>query len=183
MQRFGIYRANKALINAHNQKKSNHTKGVNHFADLTHGEFKERYLTLIQSNPNRKVVALNNVAADSKDHEAEGSVTDVKDQGQCGSCWSFSATGGLEGAYKQKTGTLKSFSEQQLVDCSGSYGNYGCNGGLMDYAFQYWMDNSAELESSYSYTAVDGSCKYSASKGVTKVSDYTDVDTNEASLK
>lgn len=109
-------------------------------------------------------------------------MTNVKDQGQCGSCWSFSATGSLEAAYAQKNGVLKSFSEQQLVDCSGSYGNYGCNGGLMDYAFEYWKNYGAELEADYPYEAVDDTCRYEAKSDNVKVSSYTDVATNEAAL-
>jgi len=111
-------------------------------------------------------------------------VTNVKNQGQCGSCWAFSATGSLEARYAikhQLTGdSITTLSEQELVDCSGAYGNMGCQGGLMDDAFKYVMNNTAGpglcSEKEYPYTGKDGTCQ--ASKCTTRydaISNYTDV--------
>lgn len=103
---------------------------------------------------------------DSVDWVTAGAVTPVKNQGQCGSCWSFSTTGALEGAFFIKTGTLDSFSEQQLVDCDTRKNggkDMGCNGGLMDNAFA-WIEKNGGLctETEYPYksgtTKTGGSC-------------------------
>jgi len=116
----------------------------------------------------------------SVDWVSRGAVTPVKDQGQCGSCWSFSTTGSLEGALKLATGQLTSLSEQQLVDCSKQ--NSGCNGGLMDYAFAFEKTADVCTEASYPYTARDGSCHESGcTVGIPRggVTGYHDVTVND----
>lgn len=127
----------------------------------------------------------------SIDWSISGAVTGVKDQGQCGSCWSFSTTGALEGAYKIKYNTLVSFSEQNLVDCDtlkNGGRDHGCNGGLMDNAFS-WVKKNGGLatEADYAYvsgtTKTAGTCDQSKYTKNTQVApkSYTDVATNSDS--
>merc|ERR1712178_543999 len=153
------------FINAHNQRADEHgyAVGINQFADMSSKEFKEVMLTYKAENKKvGNVVVLDESAtADSVDWVSKGAVTPVKNQGQCGSCWAFSTTGSVEGAYQIATGKLQSFSEQELVDCAGSYGNQGCNGGLMDDGFKYIEAKGDALESTYSYTGRTGSCSSS----------------------
>ena len=125
-----------------------------------------------ESAANRNLRGLEGVeVASSVNWVEKGAVTGVKDQGQCGSCWSFSTTGALEGAYYIKYGELLSFSEQQLVDCDNFKNggrDFGCNGGLMDNAFN-WISKNGGLcaESSYPYVSGDtetsGSCEKTCS--------------------
>jgi len=182
--RFENFKDNKKMIDEHNAKGLAWEMGVNQFTDLTGKEFADLYLGYRpRSNDyarsrNQHVRPLGQVLADELDWRTKGAVTPVKDQGQCGSCWAFSTTGSVEGANQIKTGTLESVSEQQLVDCAGSAGNQGCNGGLMDDAFEYIIKNGGlGSEASYPYTAKDGKCKQVSS--VATVSKFTDVKKND----
>lgn len=134
--------------------------GINQFTHLTQEEFVETYLKTIVP-PSMLKVDVNDTFVDVGDVNWRdwGAVSDVKNQGSCGSCWAFSAVGALEGLSKIAQGNLQTFSEQQLVDCSRSYGNAGCNGGWMDNAFSYVHDHGIRYENEYPYRANDGNCQ------------------------
>jgi len=184
IQRWEVWRGNRQYIEHHNRQNKSFVLAMNKFGDLTNQEFKQMFNGL---NYNHEVNTMTHMHSAivppqlrdlpaSFDWRTKGAVAEVKDQGQCGSCWSFSATGSTEGAHFLKTGELVSLSEQNLVDCSSSYGNMGCNGGLMDYAFQYIIDNKGiDTEKSYPYKAVDGTCAYNAANIGATLTKFTDV--------
>jgi len=187
--RYETWKTNTEIVALHNADYSaGYEQEVNMFSDMTDAEFKEQYcscLRIPEEKMNGSVVSQGedfvrppaNEVPNEVDWRTQGYVTPVKNQGHCGSCYSFSATGALEGAWFKKTGKLVSFSEQQIVDCSyGWFGNHGCMGGWYQWAWQYLKKNGgAEEETAYPYYAVKGACKFNKEKIVAEVKGYHDL--------
>jgi C1A family cysteine protease len=157
-KKFIYFHDNLAFIEDHNTNSNNtFTLGINKFTDFSPEEYSQ-YLKRGRVQNYLKKETCQTIELQKRDIPLEvdwrtkNFISPVKDQGQCGSCWSFSTTGAIEAIYSMKTGTLRSFSEQQLMDCSYSYGNHGCNGGLMQNAFLYVTDNGLTYEENYPYT-------------------------------
>ncbi|XP_073027153.1 low-temperature-induced cysteine proteinase-like [Primulina eburnea] len=167
--------------------------GLNKFADLSNEEFRKIYTRKIQKPfEKRRRYSLEDVqlkmkissceAPTSLDWREHGVVTGVKDQGQCGSCWAFSSTGAVEGINALTTRELVSLSEQELVDCDST--NYGCNGGYMDYAFEWIINNGGiNAEYNYPYNGNDDKCN-STKEGekVVSIDGYIDVEEEESAM-
>lgn len=161
-QRFKTFEENYRRVLEHNTMASPYTQSINEFADLTEEEFAAKHLgfngsgTAFEGWPYLGDHFESAVDASSLDWRDRGAVTPVKNQGQCGACWTFSATGGLEGAGKLTTGDLVSLSEQEILDCSESQ---GCGGGNMAIAFSFAKTHTITVEENYPYTAQEGTCK------------------------
>ncbi|CAA7035855.1 unnamed protein product [Microthlaspi erraticum] len=197
-KRFNIFKDNLKFIDLHNDNNKNATYklGLTKFADLTNDEYRSLYLGA-KTEPIRRIAKAKNVnqkysatvkgeeLPETVDWRQKGAVNPIKDQGSCGSCWAFSTAAAVEGINKIVTGELLSLSEQELVDCDKSY-NQGCNGGLMDYAFQFIMKNGGlNTEIDYPYRGSDGQCNSNLKNSkVVSIDGYEDVPTeNETALK
>jgi KDEL-tailed cysteine endopeptidase len=178
--RFAIFSDNHHKIMKWNEEHDEPKLAINKFADLTATEFKAQQAACAHKdddhiNVREHMSEVEELAPEvlptSVDWRNKGAVTPVKDQGQCGSCWTFSTTGVIEGFYFVKNNELLSFSEQQIVDCDTDT-NQGCNGGWPYLAVQYAAKNGLELETDYPYTAQDGTCQYNKAKTHQVASDY-----------
>ncbi|XP_039134161.1 senescence-specific cysteine protease SAG39-like [Dioscorea cayenensis subsp. rotundata] len=162
--------------------------GINKFTDLTNEEFKAIYNGFRFSNVGLKKGTrgfryenFTDLPA-SVDWRARGAVTPIKDQGQCGCCWAFSAVASVEGITKITSGKLISLSEQELVDCDTNQ-DQGCNGGIMDDAFEFIIKNGGlTTEANYPYKAIDSTCNnMKEASHIATISGYEDVPTNSES--
>jgi KDEL-tailed cysteine endopeptidase len=203
--RFMNWKENFDMVQAHNSQDLPFKLAMNDFADMPSDEFAALHLGLdvsllatsknivddddndsdqnltstIENNTTEPVDNLTSLALPkSVDWRKSGKVTGVKNQGQCGGCWAFAASGALEGLYAIKNNKLVTFSDQQMIDCSSSYGNNGCNGGLMTNAFRFTRKYGVELDSGYRYKASEGNCNKNAKKVVFKNTGHREVQAN-----
>jgi len=200
MRRFAIFQENLDRIDELNQKKTTARFGITQFADMTPEEFKNKYLSKVNMGVRDPSWPVADLYTDqqigalpvSMDWRTKGAVTAVKNQGDCGSCWSFSATGNMEGQWFLAGHDLIGLSEQNLVDCDHHCMEYegesscdaGCNGGLMPNAFMYTMQNGGiDTEQSYPYVAeTEATCDFNKTSVGATIKNWTMIPGNETQM-
>ncbi|XP_040379488.1 cysteine protease 1-like [Oryza brachyantha] len=189
-RRFRVFWDNLRFVDAHNARADEHggfRLGMNRFADLTNDKFHAAYLAATAPAGRGRHVGETyrhdgvETLPDSVDWRDQGAVAPIKNQGQCGSCWAFSAVAAVEGINKIVAGDLVTLSEQELVECARNGANSGCNGGMMDDAFAFIARNGGiDTEKDYPYTAMDGRCNLAKkSRKVVSIDGFEDVPEND----
>ncbi|XP_004230928.1 cysteine protease RD19A [Solanum lycopersicum] len=194
--RFSVFKANLRRAMRHQKLDPSAVHGVTQFSDMTPDEFSQKFLGVnrrlrFPSDANKAPILPTEDLPSDFDWREHGAVTPVKNQGSCGSCWSFSTTGALEGANFLATGKLVSLSEQQLVDCDHECDpeekdscDSGCSGGLMNSAFEYTLKAGGLMrEEDYPYTGTDkATCKFDNTKVAAKVANFSVVSLDEEQI-
>ena len=154
--RLQVFYENYKKVNGLNAK-GGATFALNHFADLSIGEFKNGFMGYKHSEgPRENVKSLKGSEVPERvDWQAMGAINTPEHQGRCGGCYAFSATGGLEALYFIKTGFSVNLSEQQIIDCSKIYGNLGCQGGHLEVTYRYTAEHGVLPNSFYPYMNSD----------------------------
>jgi len=184
-ERYQQWLKNMDLVKQHNAEFSNtYTIGINQFSDMSDEEFSAVMLSSLrvptEKHTGHIYMSKNITVANTVDWRDKGYVTDVKNQGQCGSCYAFAATGSLEGQWFSTHAELPSLSEQQIVDCSRRYGNLGCNGGWYSSAWEYIKDaQGSESEDGYPYQARQGHCRFERSDVVAQCKGTVEIAEND----
>ncbi|XP_020239565.1 cysteine proteinase RD21A [Cajanus cajan] len=164
-KRFEIFKDNLKFIDQHNAEKRTYKVGPNRFADLSNEEYRSKYLgtkmdaTRVMGKASKRYAPrVGDNLPESVDWRKEGAVVGVKDQKECEGCWAFSAIAAVEGINKIVTSNLTTLSEQELLDCDRTV-NAGCSGGLVDYAFEFIINNGGiDTEEDYPFQGADGIC-------------------------
>jgi C1A family cysteine protease len=170
--RYNTFKGWVDFVQLHNAGNFSWKAGLNQFSDLSPAEFQAQMLSGLDTSATDLITLPESEEvfepANDVDWRTKGAVTPVKNQGQCGSCWAFSAIGMIEGWYAVTSGKLLNLAEQQLVDCAGSYGNQGCNGGWHDKAVDYSASSGGScIQTDYPYTARTGTCRKTCTPQVT----------------
>jgi C1A family cysteine protease len=188
--RLSNFAKNLDIVNSHNAKNVGFELELNKFADLSDQEFKSMLgfrSDLIEDDDsaiNAEVDEQQTYPTSVDWRTKNGILAPIKNQGSCGSCYSFASMEALQSLYHIKkgaftNGTVINLSEQQVVDCSAAYGNQGCNGGLMEYVYNYLKAAPIELEQDYVYAGKKNAvCSAVASKGLFKVTGYNKITVN-----
>ncbi|XP_076889331.1 vignain-like [Bidens hawaiensis] len=186
-KRFNVFKYNVNHINRVNQMNKPYKLKLNDFADMTNHEFRAGFDSKIlhfrmlkgERRPTPFVHGKTTNPPPSVDWRTNGAVTPIKNQGRCGSCWAFSTIVGVEGINKIKTNNLVSLSEQELVDCETD--NQGCNGGLMENAFEFIKETGGvTTEQIYPYFGRDERCDLSKRNApVVKIDGFENVPAND----
>jgi len=184
LMRFATLVQNYEKVQKLNAQHKSAKFALNKFSDLTREEFAVMLGSRASEAPNKKFLRAravvdvavgdvdNGVLPKSIDWRKKGAITPVKDQGRCGSCWTFGATGILESFYFINNGKLLSFSEQQLMDCETEHSS-GCKTGYTSHAITYVAQNGIQLETDYPYTAKNGTCQFDQTKAIKVNGRYT----------
>nr|O97397.1 RecName: Full=Cathepsin L-like proteinase; Flags: Precursor [Phaedon cochleariae]CAA76927.1 thiol protease [Phaedon cochleariae] len=190
--RFNIFQDTLRQIAEHNVKyengESTYYLAINKFSDITDEEFRDMLMKNEASRPNLEGLEVADLtvgaAPESIDWRSKGVVLPVRNQGECGSCWALSTAAAIESQSAIKSGSKVPLSPQQLVDCSTSYGNHGCNGGFAVNGFEYVKDNGLESDADYPYSGKEDKCKANdKSRSVVELTGYKKVTASETSLK
>ena len=172
--------SNREFIDKHNLENHSYKVEANRYINNTYKcEFNTMNHLFYKPKNNPIIINFKDLHKDKVDWRDKLKVSSVKNQGSCGSCWAFSSVGAVESAWAIKHDNLYNLSEQQLIDCSSE--NHGCEGGTMDQAFEYIMNNSLCTNISYPYIATDGICNNTC-KSVVSIHNYSDVKPNQEKM-
>ena len=172
--------SNLEFIQKHNSENHSYLVEENNFINHTYiNEFNPMNHLIYHSRNNPILINMTDLNKESVDWRKKYKVSSVKNQGDCGGCWAFSSVGAVESAWSIKHNVLYNLSEQELIDCSSE--NHGCEGGSMDLAFQYIIENGLCSNLSYPYTAEDGQCNDTC-KSLVKISNYSDITQNNEEM-